>query len=304
MDNPLTPQKEGFGLMLYNARYYDPALGRFASADSVLDNPVSGWDRFAYVKNNPIRYIDPSGNLCIGEERSACNHGANFSVQPKPGQNNPDEVNMGALTEKGRRLYEYYRRMYANHEGWWWKRYGNNGFTVWEFMAIQWGYEQSLYPNTSLYSTAVANAAASFCSGYSGCDMKTVEWNLNFLSEYSHRPFSKVQACIGDSKCDIRSVSDEPPLGEGMKTVHAIYNRVTLAEKPLDYYHDPMSVGNVSLSPKILAKMIRYGMVYESWGEGDTFFIMTQCQDDYYQAALSSGKGASEIRYGTYSCGG
>ena len=45
-------------LAYYNARYYDPVLSRFVSADSVNDSQ----NRFAYVEGNPILRNDPSGN--------------------------------------------------------------------------------------------------------------------------------------------------------------------------------------------------------------------------------------------------
>jgi len=53
-----------FGLMYYNARWYDPALGRFVQADTIVPQPgdVRGWDRYAYVQGNPLRYADPSGH--------------------------------------------------------------------------------------------------------------------------------------------------------------------------------------------------------------------------------------------------
>jgi len=56
-----------FGLMYYNARWYDPALGRFVQADTIVPQPgdVRGWDRYAYVENNPLRYTDPSGHFCV-----------------------------------------------------------------------------------------------------------------------------------------------------------------------------------------------------------------------------------------------
>lgn len=54
----------GFGLMFYNARWYDPVLGRMAQADSIVPGGVQGLDRFAYVGNNPVRYTDPSGHRC------------------------------------------------------------------------------------------------------------------------------------------------------------------------------------------------------------------------------------------------
>lgn len=41
-----------------NARYYDPEVGRFISADETLDG---GYNLFAYCYNNPIRLIDSTG---------------------------------------------------------------------------------------------------------------------------------------------------------------------------------------------------------------------------------------------------
>ncbi|MBK6647094.1 MAG: hypothetical protein IPG44_15350 [Anaerolineales bacterium] len=54
-----------FGLMFYNARWYDFSLGRFAQADSIIPPGVQGLDRYAYVNNSPMNYVDPSGH-CIG----------------------------------------------------------------------------------------------------------------------------------------------------------------------------------------------------------------------------------------------
>ncbi len=53
-----------FGLMFYNARWYDPTLGRFAQADSIVPGGVQGLDRYAYVNNSPMNYVDPSGHMC------------------------------------------------------------------------------------------------------------------------------------------------------------------------------------------------------------------------------------------------
>ena len=53
------------GLLYYNARYYDPRLGRFISADSVVsssDDPQS-LNRYSYARNNPLLYTDPSGHI-------------------------------------------------------------------------------------------------------------------------------------------------------------------------------------------------------------------------------------------------
>ncbi len=52
------------GLYYYNARYYDPELGRFIQADTEipdLGNPQS-YNRYSYCINNPLRYTDPDGH--------------------------------------------------------------------------------------------------------------------------------------------------------------------------------------------------------------------------------------------------
>jgi RHS repeat-associated protein len=58
-DYKYTGQEEdaSTGLYYYHARYYDPELGRFIQADSMLD----GMNRYAYCHNNPVMYTDPTG---------------------------------------------------------------------------------------------------------------------------------------------------------------------------------------------------------------------------------------------------
>jgi hypothetical protein len=50
----------------------DPALGRFISPDTVTSGSDGmAWERYAYVRDNPLRYTDPSGNLeCLNEDCS------------------------------------------------------------------------------------------------------------------------------------------------------------------------------------------------------------------------------------------
>ncbi|WP_080624519.1 RHS repeat-associated core domain-containing protein, partial [Leptospira santarosai] len=57
------------GFYFYNARYYDPGIARFTSADTIIDGEfdTQGWNRFSYVKGNPIGAKDPTGHL--GEEQ-------------------------------------------------------------------------------------------------------------------------------------------------------------------------------------------------------------------------------------------
>jgi RHS repeat-associated protein len=50
-------EADSSGLMNYIGRMYDPFLGRFLQADPFLD----GLNRYAYVRNNPVKYVDPTG---------------------------------------------------------------------------------------------------------------------------------------------------------------------------------------------------------------------------------------------------
>ncbi len=53
------------GLYFYEARYYDAALGRFISADTIVPSATAPQtlNRYTYANNNPILYTDPSGHF-------------------------------------------------------------------------------------------------------------------------------------------------------------------------------------------------------------------------------------------------
>jgi hypothetical protein len=48
-----------------NGRIYDPLLGRFLSADTEVQfaGDLQSYNRYSYVQNNPLRFVDPSGFL-------------------------------------------------------------------------------------------------------------------------------------------------------------------------------------------------------------------------------------------------
>ncbi|MBV6395162.1 MAG: hypothetical protein HFACDABA_00733 [Anaerolineales bacterium] len=75
----------GFGLMFYNARWYDHTTGRFAQADTIVPGGVQGLDRYAYVGNNPIVYTDPSGHAQYRSDYQNQIHDKKMSqYDPKP----------------------------------------------------------------------------------------------------------------------------------------------------------------------------------------------------------------------------
>ena len=47
-----------------NVRVYDSDIGRFLSADSIIQDPhdSQAYNRYSYVRNNPLKYTDPSGH--------------------------------------------------------------------------------------------------------------------------------------------------------------------------------------------------------------------------------------------------
>ena len=61
----------------FGARYYGSSMGRFLSPDDVIITPErltnpQQLNLYAYVANNPLRYIDPTGEIlqCVGDAKS------------------------------------------------------------------------------------------------------------------------------------------------------------------------------------------------------------------------------------------
>jgi len=52
------------GLYYYGARYYDPEMGRFTQADTMVPRPLDGqaFNRYSYALNSPLGLVDPSGH--------------------------------------------------------------------------------------------------------------------------------------------------------------------------------------------------------------------------------------------------
>ena len=54
------------GLYYLNSRYYDPSIGRFINADDISyiqPTDINGLNLFAYCGNNPVMYVDPTGQF-------------------------------------------------------------------------------------------------------------------------------------------------------------------------------------------------------------------------------------------------
>jgi RHS repeat-associated protein len=64
------------GLMDYKTRMYDPYLNRWTQPDTIIPDQYNpqDWNRYSYVRNNPINFIDPSGHriTCGDGEAGGC----------------------------------------------------------------------------------------------------------------------------------------------------------------------------------------------------------------------------------------
>ena len=59
---------EEISLYYLNARYYDPEIGRFISADSMdylSPESINGLNAYIYCGNNPVMNMDPSGHIIL-----------------------------------------------------------------------------------------------------------------------------------------------------------------------------------------------------------------------------------------------
>ncbi|MBI4738408.1 RHS repeat-associated core domain-containing protein [Candidatus Woesearchaeota archaeon] len=304
MDDPSTSAVEGFGLMDYNARWYDPSLGRFAQADSIVPGGAQGLDRYAYVNNAPTRFTDPSGHKCAGDDAVLCSPASLLHISSNPDR--PDDIDPNLRKNDGRidTLYRMYKEMWANKDDWWWDRYGSGGFTIWEFMAIIWGYEQAGYPNTDKFVSALSNKAGFWCH-VRNCDPFTAEGSMIFLSRYSQSARNRI-AAYGNGKA-IDELFYKPPAywaNDTMKIVMGIQQSTYAGHlAPMALF----DVGNVSLRSEIFRRMINLNMIHIVWGDSkdDRLVILTYCQSLMVNYAIFKrrGKAINQRTYNNF-CGG
>nr|WP_315224923.1 RHS repeat-associated core domain-containing protein [uncultured Flavobacterium sp.] len=58
---------QSVGLINMNARLYDPLIRRFLQVDNFIQDPTNtqNYNQYGYVLNNPLLYVDPSGNKYV-----------------------------------------------------------------------------------------------------------------------------------------------------------------------------------------------------------------------------------------------
>ncbi|MBN1699212.1 MAG: RHS repeat-associated core domain-containing protein [Spirochaetales bacterium] len=102
----------GTGLYYYDARYYDPMLGRFVQPDMVLD----GLNRYAYCKNDPVVYIDPLGMFGSHTTQKDCEkYYDNYEERNKPNYLNASSIRSKAESIQ-RQLNEIAKKVVTDEE--------------------------------------------------------------------------------------------------------------------------------------------------------------------------------------------
>jgi RHS repeat-associated protein len=297
------------GIMDYKARFYSPTLGRFTQPDSIIPGAANpqNWNRFSYVYNNPVLYNDPTGHLagCDVDYLGSCRNMAaslsyvSLSTQSNP--NRPDKIDPDAPAEVTD-LYNLYGLMWKDKGGWWWEQYGSGGFTIWEFMAVMWGYEQQGFPNTKNYAAALSSRGAWWCGNR--CDVRTVEGSMQFMMGFAQVIPDRV-ACLASGECTWEEAL-HGPLNYWVQDRRLIVNGIrhgNFSGNP----HALFDVGNMSLRPDIFKKMANRGMIHTIWGQPgeDLMIILEYCQWQVMDYALKNG-GAKAINMRLYNnyCGG
>jgi RHS repeat-associated protein len=180
MDDPSTAAvTEGFGLMFYNARWYDPALGRFAQADSIVPGGVQGLDRYAYVNNSPVVYVDPSGHSYCDSE---------YAFQEDCADTGTSAVTTGPTpvgnfsTKAGADFYKWYLWLYNQPNGWWWEVFGqdSDGFTIFDAVAVIMVSEAMKNWEDPNLTEALIRAASEFGCGGACTTEGFIDWFMRY----------------------------------------------------------------------------------------------------------------------------
>jgi RHS repeat-associated protein len=117
-DRPSTGSGRRAASVMSGARYDDPLLSRFTTADSVSDRGPQGLNRYSYALNNPILYRDPTGHFSVYVHTEGAGH---VGVQVYEKDYDSDTVSSSGFqrNEKGDLIKNYdFGRYHGTYAGW------------------------------------------------------------------------------------------------------------------------------------------------------------------------------------------
>lgn len=204
---------------------------------------------------------------------------------------------------RGEKFYDLYLAMVFREDNteqpgqqpWWITNFaGDDGFSIWEFMEIMWGYDARL--DLPEIWEAMHNRASAFCPG--GCDPTTAEGSLLYMSVYVQSARDRVDKWQKGMDPAAPGVMDDTITDNNINTGKKIVQAVKTSNvdvKTLDGMA-PYDYGNISLSP-IYEKMVSLGYVLldRPAPSGDTFFVLSKCQYNFAQDAKNKWGTESDI---------
>ncbi|MBL8099473.1 MAG: RHS repeat-associated core domain-containing protein [Anaerolineales bacterium] len=254
-----------FGLHFYNARWYDSSLGRFAQADTIVPSGSQGLDRYAYVNNSPMNYIDPSGHMAC--QSNYCDPRWQKNIVP--------------LSEAGQRLKDFSEKFGVSIEnivtaglageasGW------DDNSTIMENDEAAWANRYQWY-------------ADKFCDGF-----YTQNCELNFYMHYSESVRKLVDNNWNSTIEHVQLVTSPRYFGESEWAAGKLLYNASNAN-PLSYSFDPENNPedrnlpfDVGIIPKPANVSIIEGTGYDqvlhvspapSYGENSFSVLLTYCQ--------------------------
>jgi hypothetical protein len=242
---------------------------------------VQGLDRYAYVRNSPLVYTDPTGN------KEDC------GSDPQCPNDAPEEVSGELSTVPGQKtgisgtdLYELYLKLWNNKKAWYWE---DGFFTLEDFIALilykeaQGVMMSSDYPG---YQEAWGRgfntwckANPSICSG--GSTSASV---LNYLAVASDSAEGLVANPAAANEPYRNWRREVIPLSAAMPMVEAFSN---IEWQQGCIGNRPCYVGNLSLFSVDMTKVaLKRPWFYTLWGtrppNGNPMIILTLCQSYYW----------------------
>ena len=131
------------GLYNYDARLYDPVIGRFVTPDTIVPEPFNPQDlnRYSYVRNNPLKYTDPTGHsipdsvkdasVALDEQLAQSNKKAMDSLRGKGEEDDDDSDNSQLSTTNWDTVYDAICPITEEDQtllaGWQFHRYDHGG---------------------------------------------------------------------------------------------------------------------------------------------------------------------------------